>query len=97
MNLNHKYKQLAPLVELHQYHVQGALDKVEDTLRLYSQVSNQRPNEVHFDVGQGHHSANHRAVLRPAVEKWFHRNNYQFYLPPQNHGIVCVKLNSKGS
>ena len=76
-------------VELHGRDVEDALEEVENSLEVLHSGEYDR---VSFDVGQGHHSKYHHAVLKPAVKHWLRDNDYKFYTPFYNEGIVFAEI-----
>lgn len=63
-------------IDLHGLYLEEAMDATQSFLKHWSKASSR--GTVIIITGAGHHSENHKAVIRPEVEKLLRKENLQF-------------------
>lgn len=76
-------------IDLHGLHVREALDHVEQAIAAARKSGKAQLN---FIVGQGKHSANGVARIKPAVEEWLQKQDIAYVPGPGNPGLLIVTL-----
>ncbi len=77
--------------DLHGLYVQEAVHKTEEAVR---DAQAKGMPELRVIVGKGVHSPQHRAKIKPAIEKMMQEQNLAAELDPHNAGVVVVHLNA---